>query len=171
MTCNAIIITTPNINFDQFLSAASLVFGRNLSEKTDKVPGVSVMERLASCLGQILNVDSPRGVHAEFLNHLYYSVFLVCPVDDLMAILSICEGMPFVAGEAVNGHAGAFVTGGLMDWRQAITSGTSLRQTDGCRECFCRLMERFESIGLGKLWDGRSKKWDAERLFYLKHEH
>lgn len=172
MTCNAVIISQPNINFDQFLASANTVLGRNPASAVDKLAGRTTFEKFTSCLGAIFDPDFPAGLHDEFLNHLTCSAFIVCPIYDLVFILSVASGMPFVIGETKDGnHAAIVLTGTLHQWHIAVRNGTDLRQPHGCRECYCRLMERFESLGLGKLWADRAKQWDATgNLYYLKHD-
>jgi len=171
MVCNAVLISQPNINFDQFLASANTVLGRNPAAAVDQLKGRSVAEKFTSCLGALIDAEFPAGLHDEFLNHLTYSAFCVCPIWDLMTVLSAASGMPFVVGETKDRNHAAFVlTGTLHQWHGSIQNGTELRQPDGCRELYCRLMERFESVGLGKLWADREKKWDAQHLFYLTHD-
>ena len=171
MTRNAVIISQPEINFDQFLASANTVLGRNPSYAVDKLSGRTKAEKFVSCLGALSDPDFPAGLHDEFLTHLSYSAFVVCPVWDLLSFLSVAMGMTFVVGETKDqNHAAVVLTGTLDQWQRAVLNGTALRHDDGCREIYCRLMERFESIGLGKLWADRDKHWDGEHLFYLKHD-
>lgn len=170
MTSNAILISKPNVNFDQFLAAASLATTRNLAEKTDQLRGIGNDEKFVSCLAALAEPDAPVGLHHELLNHVTYSAFIVCPIYDVLQILSVASGMVFSVGEARGNHAAMVLTGTLEQWRTAIENGTSRRQPDGTRELYCRLMERFESAGLGKLWSHLEKQWDTQEIFRLTND-
>ena len=78
--------------------------------------------------------------------------------------------MVFSVGEARGHHAAMVLTGTLEQWRVAIENGTDRRQPDGTRELYCRLMERFESAGLGKLWSHLEKQWDTQEIFRLTND-
>jgi hypothetical protein len=149
MTSNAILISKPSVNFDSFLAAANLATGRNLAEKADRNRAVGDDEKFVSCLATLAEPNAPIGLHHELLNHVTYSAFIVCLIYDVLQILSVASGMVFSVGEARGNHAAMVLTGTLEQWRTAIENGTSRRQPDGTRELYCRLMERFESAGLG----------------------
>lgn len=171
MATNAILISKPAVNFDTFLRAANMAVGRNIADKVDEVRSVvGDDEKFVSLLANLASPDAPVGLHHDLLNHLSYSALLVCPIYDILQILSVASGMVFAVGEARGDHAVMVLTGTLEQWRVAIENGTDRRQPDGTRELYCRLMERFETVGLGKLWSRLEKQWDSEHIFRLTHE-
>lgn len=170
MTTNAILISKTITDFDAFLAAANLATGRSLAETVDKFVGIGDDEKFTSCLAALSDPLAPHGLHREKLNHTFRSAFIVCPAWDLLQILSVASGMVFTVGEANGNHAAIVLTGSLEQWRVAIENGTDRRQPDGTREAYCRLMERFETAGLGKLWARMEKQWDNEQLFRLTHD-
>ena len=115
MTSNAILISKPTVNFDSFLASASLATSRNLAEKTDQLRGIGDDEKFVSCLAALAEPNAPIGLHHELLNHVTYSAFIVCPIYDVLQVLSVASGMVFSVGEARGHHSAMVLTGTLVE--------------------------------------------------------
>lgn len=168
MSGDCILITTPSIDFNQFLAAGHKMTGRSLSAAADASRReITDAEKFLSCLS-ILNGDSGAGLSPRLLGHVSFSVLVWGDERDLLDVFQLCGGMPFVVTDTVaRGIQAAVVTGTLGQWRDAISSGLRPGVEAGVRHVFAQMLTRFEQCGLSAVWRDYSKK-STPAGFYLE---
>lgn len=158
MNCGCLLITTPNVDFNQFLTAGHKMTGRSLAEAADRKPNITDTEKFLSCLS-ILNGDNGAGLSPRLLNHVSFSMLVWADERDMLDIFQLSSGMPFVVTETVaRGIQAGVVSGTLAQWRDGIASGLRLDVQEGVRTAFAKMHACFEQCGLAALWSDFSRK-------------
>jgi hypothetical protein len=164
---DCLLITTPAVDFDQFLAAGHQMTGRSLSSAADanRRP-ISDAEKFLSCLS-ILNGDAGVGLSPRLLSHVSFSMLVWGAERDLLDVFQLC-GMPFVVTDTVaRGIQASVMTGTLTQWRDAIASGLRPAVEPSVRHFFGQMLVRFEQSGLSAVWQDFTKK-TAPIGFYLE---
>ncbi len=121
MRPDAMLVQSPQIDFQTLLGLSQKVFDRHLGEATDGCRRqISASERYLSLLAAMRDPKAPVGLARHLLAHVTFSVFVGADQDDMLDILERCPGMPAVVAETtVRGVQAALITGTLAQWRQA----------------------------------------------------
>ena len=121
------LIQAPSIDFRTFIGLSHKVLGRSPAAPSDACRReLSDAERFLSCLAAMRDERAPVGLSPHLLKHVSFSAFIGADERDMLEILQLCAGMPFVAVETiVRGVQAAVVTGTLSQWRDAVVSGCS----------------------------------------------
>ena len=127
MNPSAILISAPAIDFRTFIGLSHKVLGRSPAAPSDACRReLSDAERFLSCLAALRDERAPVGCRPICLKHVSFSAFIGADERDMLEILQLCAGMPFVAVETiVRGVQAAVVTGTLSQWKDAVVSGCS----------------------------------------------
>ena len=155
MNPDAVLIQVPSIDFRTFIGLSHKVLGRSPSAPSDACRReLSDAERFLSCLAAMRDEQAPVGLSPHLLTHVSFSAFIGADDRDMLAILELCGGMPFVAVETiVRGVQAAVVTGTLSQWKDAVVSGCSKGVLTPVRHCFNKLHGLFVAAGLNVLRD------------------
>ena len=126
-----ILISAPAIDFRTFIGLSHKVLGRSPAAPSDACRReLSDAERFLSCLAAMRDERAPVGLSPHLLQHVSFSAFIGADERDMLEILQLCAGMPFVAVETiVRGVQAAVVTGTLDQWKDAVVSGCSKAST------------------------------------------
>lgn len=165
---DCLLITTPAVNFNQFLAAGRQMTGRSLSSVADSSHRpMSDTEKYLSCLS-VLHGDAGVGFAPRLLAHVSFSMLVWGDERDLLDVFQIC-GMPFVVADTVTRNVqAAVITGTLAQWRDAIVSGLRPSIDENIRHLFGQMMIRFEQCGLA-IWQDYTKK-ATDHGFYLEEK-
>jgi hypothetical protein len=170
MLPQALLITTPAVDFGAFLGVSQQALGYSPSQVVDASPlQCSETERFLSCLACLTNQSAGVGLSPHLLTHLSFSLLVVADDRDLLDILQI-TGMPFVVTDTISrGVQLAVVTGTLSQWRDAVKSGSARGLEYNVRTLFNRVMSLFEAVGLN-VWHDFEAYTMPDKTFYLEHK-
>ena len=157
---SALLITTPQVDFNHFLAAGHKMTGRSFAMAADKAArSMCDVEKFLSCLS-VMEGGQGQAFSPQFLPFVSLTVLVWGDERDLLDVLAIC-GMKFIVFDTVTrGIQGAVVTGNLSQWRDAVIGGLQEHQQSGVQEVFRHIQMRFEQHGLG-LWQGIKKTSDG----------
>jgi hypothetical protein len=159
MRSDAVLITTPAIDFSTFLGLSHQALGYSPSSAADASPlPLSDTERFLSCLSALKDQHAPVTLSPHLLTHVSFSVLVAADERDLLEVLECCAGMPFVQTDTLaRGIQIAVVTGTLAQWRDAVISGCQAETEVSVRALFNTILARFEQARL-KVWDDCARK-------------
>jgi hypothetical protein len=168
MNPSAILISAPAIDFRAFLGLSHKVLGRSPAAPSDACRReLSDAERFLSCLAALRDEHAPIGLSPHLLAHVSFSAFIGADERDMLDILQLCAGMPFVAVETiVRGVQAAVVTGTLSQWKDAVVSGCSKGVPLPARHCFNKLHGLFVAAGLN-VWHDFTARNASDQTFLL----
>ena len=110
---------------------------------------------------------APVGLSPHLLKHVSFSAFIGADERDMLEILQLCAGMPFVVVETiVRGVQAAVVTGTLSQWQDAVVSGCSKGVPTPVRHCFNKLHGLFTAAGLN-VWRDYTPRSTPDQTFLL----
>jgi hypothetical protein len=158
MSGDALLITTPAVDFDRFLTDGHKMTGRSLATSADSTRRqISDTEKFLSCLA-VLNGDTGVGFPPRLLAHVSFSMLVWGDDRDLLDVFQLC-GMPFVMTDTIaRGIQAGVITGTLSEWRDAVASGLRQSIEPAVRHIFGQMLIRFEQSGLSAVWADFSKK-------------
>ena len=168
MNPDCILITRPVCDFTTFISLVHKMLGRNVADAVDSAHRVlSDAEKFLSCLAAMRDVKAKVGLPPYLLSHVSFSVFIGADDRDLLDILQMCSGMPFVTAETtVRGIQVAVVTGTLAQWKDAVVSGCRRDVESPVRACFNKLYGLFTAAGLN-VWGDFQTRQAPDQTFLL----
>jgi hypothetical protein len=168
MNPDCVLIQMPIIDFQTFIGLSHRLLGRSPAAPSDACRReLSDAERFLSCLATMRDERAPVGLSPHLLKHVSFSVFIGADEQDMLEILQLCAGMPFVVAETiVRGVQAAVVTGTLDQWRDAIVSGCSKGVPSPVRRCFNRLHALFVAAGLN-VWGDYTPRSAPDQTFLL----
>jgi hypothetical protein len=169
MNPSAILISQPLIDFDTFIGLSHKMLGRSPAISSDACRrNLSDTERFLSCLAAMCDEKAPVGFSANLLAHASFSILVAADERDMLDILQLAPGMPFVTAETLaRGVLAAVITGTLGQWRDAVKSGSSPTAEPSVRYCFNKIYGLFNAVGLNVWGDLRSRE-APDRTFYLE---
>lgn len=169
MRVDAVLIQQPNVHFGTFLSLTREAMGYSVAAKSDASGRkLSDAERFISCLEALRDPDAVPALWPHLLNHVSFSVAIVADDRDIIEILQVASGMPFVRAETrVRGVDLVIITGTLSEWRDAGMAGTLEQGT--VQAAYCKIVSLFEQAGLN-VWKAFSRKPDPNNkgLFMIE---
>ena len=165
MNPSAILISAPAIDFRTFIGLSHKVLGRSPAAPSDACRReLSDAERFLSCLAAMRDERASVGLSPHLLKHVSFSAFIGADERDMLEVLQLCAGMPFVAVETiVRGVQAAVVTGTLDQWKDAVVSGCSKSIDSSVRHCFNKLHGLFIAAGLN-VWGDYTPRSARTRL-------
>jgi hypothetical protein len=168
MNPDAVLIQVPSIDFRTFIGLSHKVLGRSPAAPSDACRReLSDAERFLSCLAAMHDEQAPVGLSPHLLKHVSFSAFIGADERDMLEILQLCAGMPFVAVETiVRSVQAAVVTGTLAQWRDAVVSGCGKAASAPVRHCFNKLHGLFTAAGLN-VWRDYTPRSTADQTFLL----
>jgi len=168
MMPDAVLIQVPSIDFRTFIGLSHKVLGRSPAAPSDACRReLSDAERFLSCLAALRDEHAPVGLSPHLLTHVSFSAFIGADERDMLEILQLCGGLPFVAVETtVRGVQAAVVTGMLCQWRDAVISGCGKGVPTAVRHCFNKLHGLFVAAGLN-VWHDFTPRSTADQTFLL----
>ncbi len=168
MNPSAILISAPSIDFRTFIGLSHQALGRSLAASSDACRReLSDAERFLSCLAAMRDEKAPVGLSPHLLQHVSFSAFIAADERDMLAILQLCAGLPFVAVETiVRGVQAAVVTGTLSQWKDAVVSGCRKEVATPVRHCFNKLHGLFIAAGL-HVWQDFTPRGTSDQTFLL----
>ena len=169
MIPNVLLIQTPSIDFSTFLGVSRQALDYSPSEIIDASPVErSEAERFLACLAALKDRNA-TGI-AQVLVHVTFSVLVAADDRDMLDILQIAAGMPFVVTDTmVRGVQLAVITGNLAQWRDAVKVGCTRDSEFNIRACFNRLMDAFKAVGLD-VWKECESHSLPDRTLYLTYK-
>lgn len=165
MRADAVLITTPAIDFATLLAVSYQALGYSPSSAADSSPfPLSDTERYLACLGAMKDQTAPVALPPHLLAHVSFSMLIAGDRDDMYDLLELCAGMPFVQTDTLTrGVQIAVVTGTLSQWREAVISGCQPSVLPSVRAIFNIILARFEQARL-KVWDDCNRRHAGETL-------
>ena len=162
MPVEAVMITTPSIDFTTLLGLTYDTLDRNVASQADASHRKMVdAEKFLSCLAAFKCVEAT--ITPQLLAHVSFSVLIIADESDLLDILSR-TGMSFVTAETtVSGVSIAVATGTLGQWRDAVISGTNLQSASIVRTCYSKILLLFDRAGLTSVWSDYQRSTLAPR--------
>ena len=160
MNPDCVLVSAPSIDFRTFIGLSHKVLGRSPASPSDACRReLSDAERFLSCLAAMRDDRAPVGLSPHLLQHVSFSAFIGADERDMLEILQLCAGMPFVAVETtVRGVQAAVVTGTLSQWKDAVVSGCAKGVPTPVRHCFNKLHGLFTAAGLNVWGDYRTRE-------------
>jgi hypothetical protein len=170
MRTDAVLITQPAIDFGTFLGISSQALGYSPSASSDASPlPLNDTERFLACLAALKDRQAGVGLSPHLLTHVSFSVLAVADERDMLDVLELCSGMPFVQIETIGrGINLAVITGTLAQWRDAVLSGCQEGVETNVRLLFNTILSRFEQARLN-VWQDCKRK-DAGPTFLLEDQ-
>jgi hypothetical protein len=168
MNPSAILISQPSIDFRTFIGLSHQALGRSPAASSDACGReLSDAERFLSCLAALRDKRAPVGLSPHLLRHVSFSAFIAADERDMLDILQLCAGLPFVAVETiVRGVQAAVVTGTLSQWRDAVASGCAKGVPTPVRHCFNKLHGLFTAAGLN-VWGDYTPRNAPDQTYLL----
>ena len=127
METRVALIQQPGIDFNTFVSISYQALGYSPSEPSDscQIP-LSDTQRYLSCLAALKDRNAPVDMNPRLQSHASFTVSILADERDIMEMLDLWSGMPFLIAETVErGIQLAFVTGTLAQWHDAVKHGCS----------------------------------------------
>lgn len=164
-----ILIQTPKIDFDSFLSMASQSLGFNPAVVADKSSKKMVdSERFIWILQSMKDIDTLR-VRDYFFEHINISAMFLSLTDDLLEIAEICV-MPHISTTTLRRDVSlAVITGNLKQWREAMTIGCSKDVSLTIGTLFTEIYQTFVKDGFGFVWSQYNVKGHTHGQLLLEY--
>lgn len=168
MNPSAILISAPSIDFRAFIGLSHQALGRSPAACSDACRRtLSDAERFLSCLAALRDERAPVGLSPHLLQHVSFSAFIAADERDMLDILQLCSGLPFVVAETIaRGVQAAVVTGTLSQWRDAVVSGCRQGIPTPVRHCFNKLHGLFIAAGVN-VWGDYTPRSTPDQTFLL----
>ncbi len=165
---DAVLIQVPSVDFRAFIGLSHKVMGRSPAAAADASRReLSDAEKFLSCLASLRDAKAGVGLPPHLLSHVSFSAFIGADERDMLEILQLCSGLPFVMTETtVRGVQIAVVTGTLAQWRDAVASGCSRSIESSVRRCFNKLHGLFTAAGLN-VWGDFQTRQAPDQTFLL----
>ncbi len=159
MPVEAVLITTPSIDFTTLLGLTHETLDRNIAGAADSSHRKMVdAEKYLTCLAALKSVEAI--ITPDLLAHVSFSVLIIADELDLLDILGR-TGMSFVVAETtVSGVSIAVATGTLRQWKEAVISGTSEAAASVTRTCYSKILLLFDRAGLTSVWSDYQRSTD-----------
>jgi hypothetical protein len=166
MQADAVLITTPRVDFDRLVGIAHQALGFSIAAASDANPKKQTeIEKYLSCLASLK--DPKATVTPNLFAHVAFSVLVACDERDILDVMECASGIAFVSTDTVaRGIVLAVASGTLSQWRDAVVTGCQREAT--VRFLFNRIMHQFEAVGLNA-WSDYLKKQTGQ-TFYLEHK-
>jgi hypothetical protein len=170
MIPDALLIQTPAVDFGTFLGLSQQALGYSPSATVDASPvDHSDAERFLTCLAALRDRQVSIGLAPHLLTHVSFSILVAADDQDMLDILQVSAGMPFVVTDTlVRSVQLGVITGTLAQWRDAVRSGATRDSEFNVRAFFNRVMALFERVGLGGVWKDFESHPLQDRTFCLE---
>jgi hypothetical protein len=166
---DALLIQTPAIDFGTFLGVGQQALGYSPAAAADASPlERSDAERFLTCLAALRDRQASANLSPHLLAHVSFSVLVAADDRDMLDILQISAGMPFVVTDTlVRGVQLSVITGTLAQWQNAVKSGCARQSELNVRAFYNRVMALFETAGLN-VWKDVESRPLQDRTFCLE---
>lgn len=167
MAVEAVLVTTPAIDFGTLLNLAHDALGYNLASAADASHRKLVdAEKFLFCLAALKEEDS--AITPKLLAHVFFSVLVIADERDLMDILEQTCEMSFVRAETTVPNVNlAVLSGTLAKWKEAVLSGTNEAAPATVRTCYSKILLLFDRAGLSAVWNNFERRTAPDRSGYL----
>lgn len=171
MSVEAMLITTPAIDFSTLLSLSHHALGYNIASAADASHRkLADAEKFLSCLAALKEEDAD--ITPNLLSHVSFSVLVIVEESDLLNILERTSGMSFVRAETTApGVNLAVLTGTLGQWKEAVAAGTSEAISPTVRTCYSKILLLFDRAGLTSVWSNFDRTPAPDRSGFLLEYH
>ena len=171
MPVEAVLITTPAIDFTTLLGLTHHALGYNIASNADASHRKLVdAEKFLSCLAALKEEDGE--ITPNLLAHVSFSVLVIAEERDLLDILERTSGMSFVRAETTAPNVNvAVITGTLAQWRDAVVSGTDEATPPTVRTCYSKILLLFDRAGLTSVWSKFDRSTAPDRSGFLLEYH
>lgn len=166
MPVETLLISHPAIDFNTLLGLAHQALGYSIARNADASHRKMVdAEKFLSCLAAFS--DRSAEITTNLLSHVSYSVLVIADERDLPSILDVTSGMPFVRSPAAPRTEMAIISGTLLEWRNAVISGTSETIPPAVRTCYSQILLSFDRAGLTTVWDDYERTAAPDRNGFI----
>ncbi len=168
MVPNAALILTPAVDFGTFLGLAREALGYSPAEVLDgSRRQCCETERYLTCLAALRDRKAGVGLAPHLLPNVSCAILAAADERDLLEILQVAAGMPFVIAETrMRGVQLAVITGTLAQWRDAVLAGAKSEHSINLRHFFNRVMVCFQAAGIN-IWKNCESHPLTDHTFYL----
>jgi hypothetical protein len=167
----ALLVTTPAVNFRDFLVASQKLLGHSPASAADASRReLSEPEKFLSCLAAFRDQNARVGPapNPTFLSHLSFGVFVVAEERDMREVLECCSGMSFVIADTLGTRVlAAIITGTLAQWRDAVVAGLVREAEASVRVGFHRIHNLFYNMNLN-VWSDHDIREAADGTFFME---
>lgn len=144
-------IVTPNINWQQYLTAASQALGTSLSKSFDKINLKPDNRAFLISVNDLIQTVPALDLDSPALRHLTFTFLLVMLESSFYPLLEHTD-LLFTSSDTVRkGLKLAIVSGNLMQWKESIAL-TSNSDSPDLREFSSKCKSYFDSLGLSDIW-------------------
>lgn len=171
MPVEAVLIGEPAIDFTSLVSLCHKALGYSPASAADASHRkFSTTEKLLSILASLRDEKAPAGITPNLLSFADFLVLVIADDRDLLDILELSAGMPFVRAETVaRGVEIAVMKGSLAQWRDAVKSGTTPTAEPSVRALYSKILLLFEKQGLSSVWSDCDRRPAPDHSgFYLE---
>lgn len=164
MPVEAVLITEPAIDFTSLLTVTQDALGYNIASAADS-SGLQLVDtqKFLMCLAGLKD-ESAKIISTNLLCHVSFGVLVIADKRDLLAILEMTSGMSFVRAETTVPDVDILVlTGTLLEWKNAVVSGTSETTAPTVRTCYSKILSLFDRDGLTSVWRGYDRTTARDR--------
>lgn len=166
MPVEAVLINSPAIDFTAFLGLAYEALGYNLAGAADASHRKMVdSEKVLSCLAALK--DRSAEITPKLLSHVSFGVLVIADERDLLDILDMTSGMSFVRAMTVPNVEIAVISGTLLQWRNAVASGTKEAAPPIVRTCYSKILMLFDRAGLTSVWSDFERRMAPDQSGFL----
>jgi hypothetical protein len=151
MPVEAVLVSSPAIDFTTLLSLTYQALGQNIGNTADASHRKMVdAEKFLSCLAVLK--DRSGEITKEILSHVSFSVLVIADECDLADILDATSGMSFVHSVPTPNIGIVVVSGTLQQWHDAVASGTKETALPTVRACYSKILLLCDRAGLTSVW-------------------
>lgn len=168
MPVEAVLITGPAIDFTTLMSLTYEAMGYNIAGAVDSSHRKMVdAEKFLMCLAALQD-ESAEIITANHLSHVSFSVLVIADEHDLLDILEMTSGMSFVRAATTAPDVDIVIlTGTLLEWKLAVTSGTDKDAPPIVRACYSKILLLFDRAGLTSVWNDYDRTTAPDRSGFL----
>jgi len=166
MPVEAVLITSPAIDFDTLLSLTHKALGYNIAGAADASHRkMADPEKFLSCLAGFK--DQSAEMTTNLLSHVSFGVLVAADERDLLDILDIASGMSFVRSLTVPNLEILVISGALSQWRDAVVCGTNEAAPPTVRTCYSKILLLFDRAGLTTVWSDFERRTAPDHNGFL----
>ena len=171
MPVEAVLITTPAIDFNTLLGLTHEALGYSVASAADSSHRKMVdAEKFLSCLAGFIEEDGE--ITPNLLSHVSFSILVIADEHDLFDIVNRTSGMSCVRAETKIPNVNvAVLTGTLSQWRDAVASGTDQATPPTVRTCYSKILLLFDRAGLTSVWSNFERNMAPDRSGFLLEYH
>jgi hypothetical protein len=168
MRVDACLVAQPLVDFKVFLGLTHEALGYSPASASDAARRKMVdAERFISCLQSFTTPEVTPSLPVNLLGHITFSILVAADDRDMLDIIQVAAGMPFVKAETkARGIQIVVLTGTMTQWREAVIAGT--QRGGSIQACYCKIMHIFNDMNLN-VW-GDCDRRGSGPMFLLEHK-